>query len=172
VHRGIGLKIIATYFVIFITLILIFGFFWKKDDLAPRQPINFNHQLHIQKVGLECTHCHKLVEVSQFAGIPPLETCMTCHKAVATDRPEIVKLTRYWEEKKPIPWIRVYNLPVRKYVYFSHKRHIKAGFECLNCHGEVKVMPVMKRVRQLEMGWCMSCHRENNGPVDCTTCHK
>jgi hypothetical protein len=172
VKNGFGSKIIVLYFFIFIISILLFGFFWSKDDLSPQQPINFSHQLHIQKVGLECTHCHTTVDKSRFAGIPSLETCMTCHEAVATDKPEIQKLTKYWNEKQPVPWKRVYALPERNYVYFSHKRHVKAGFACVNCHGEVKVMPVIKRVRQLEMGWCMSCHRENNGPIDCATCHK
>lgn len=168
----IGSFIIALYFFTFIIIILIFGHFWSKTDFAPEQPINFSHQLHIQKVGLQCTHCHYSVEKSPFAGIPPLQTCMTCHQTVSKDQPEIKKLTKFWEEKKPIPWKRVYNLPIRNYVYFSHKRHIKAGFDCTNCHGEVKVMPVIRRVRQLEMGWCMSCHRANNGPTDCATCHK
>ena len=136
------------------------------------QSINFSHEIHVKKVGLECTFCHNTVDKSQFAGIPPVQKCMSCHKNVATDRPEIKKLTRYWEEKKPIPWKRVYRLPVQKYVYFTHKRHIKAGFECVNCHGNVEAMPHIVRVRELEMGWCLSCHRANNGPQDCLTCHK
>ena len=85
---------------------------------------------------------------------------------------EIKKLTKFWDEKKPIPWERVYAIPVRNYVYFSHKRHIKAGLECAKCHGDVSVMPKIKRVRQLEMGWCVSCHRENKAPTECATCHK
>jgi hypothetical protein len=28
---------------------------------------------------------------------------MNCHKAVATDRPEIVKVRGYWERSEPIP---------------------------------------------------------------------
>jgi hypothetical protein len=163
---------ITGYFISFMVFVLVIGYFWQQNRKTPVQPINFSHQIHVQKVGLQCTHCHYSVEKSQAAGIPPLQTCMNCHQSVATDRPEIQKLTKYWEEKKPVPWQRIYRLPIRNYIYFSHKRHIKAGLECVNCHGHVEVMPVMKRVPKLEMGWCMSCHRSRNAPTDCTTCHK
>ncbi len=164
--------VIVLYFSAFIAFVGIAGYFWYQNKKTPEQPINFSHQIHISKVGLQCTFCHTTVEKSRFAGIPPVQKCMSCHQSVATDRPEIKKLTKYWEEKKPIPWKRVYAIPVRKYVYFSHKRHIKAGLDCAKCHGEVKVMPVIKRVRKIQMGWCVSCHHEYNAPTDCATCHK
>lgn len=164
--------IIVGYFLSFIFIVLVIGYFWQNNRKTPEQPINFSHQIHVQKVGLACTHCHTTVEKSPSASIPSVQTCMNCHNAVATDRPEIQKLTKFWEEKKPIPWMRVYKLPARKYVYFSHKRHIKAGLECVNCHGNVEVMSVIKRVPKLEMGWCMSCHRSRKASTDCATCHK
>ncbi len=164
--------LIVTYMVSFIGVVALIGFYWQAHRKTPEQPIHFSHQIHISKVGLPCTHCHYSVEKSAAAGIPPVATCMTCHKSVATDRPEIQKLRRFWEDKKPVPWERVYKLPQRKYVYFSHKRHVKAGLECVNCHGNVEVMPVIKAVPKLEMGWCMSCHRAKNAPIDCATCHK
>lgn len=170
--KGIAPALIFLYIFSFMVFVFIIGFFWQQNRKTPQQPINFSHQLHVSKVGLACTHCHYTVEKSPAAGIPPLQTCMNCHQAVATDRPEIKKLTQYWEEKKPIPWKRVYVLPIRQYVYFSHKRHIKGGLQCVNCHGNVEVMPVIKRVPNLEMGWCVSCHHEKNAPVDCATCHK
>ena len=30
----------------------------------------------------------------------------------------------------------------------------------------------LRQVRSLKMGWCVSCHRENEASVDCLTCHK
>lgn len=170
--RPFAPMLIIGYFVAFIFFVLIFGHFWKLEDKTPEQPINFSHQIHTTKVGLKCTHCHQTVEKSRFAGIPPVQTCMNCHKVVKKDRPEIKKLKQYWDERQPIPWQRVTVIPVRKYVYFSHKRHVKAGLDCSNCHGEVRVMPVIKRVSRIEMGWCVSCHRANNAPTDCATCHK
>ncbi|MBI2898849.1 MAG: cytochrome c3 family protein [Planctomycetes bacterium] len=43
---------------------------------------------------------------------------------------------------------------------------------CANCHGEVKYMSKIRQVRSLSMGWCVSCHRENNASIDCLTCHQ
>ncbi len=164
--------LIVGFFGFLIVLALGRGYVWKIYRQTPVQPINFSHQIHVSKVGLQCTDCHTTVEKSTFAGIPPLQKCMSCHEKVATDRPEIQKLTEYWKKKEPVPWLRVYVIPVRNHVYFSHKRHIKAGVECRTCHGNVEVMPVMKRQRELQMGWCLSCHRANNAPDDCLTCHR
>jgi hypothetical protein len=172
VNKRLAPLFIIFYITAFIMFVILVGYFWQKRDKTPEQPINFSHQIHVSKVGLACTHCHTTVEKSPAAGIPSVETCMKCHQAVATEKPEIKKLTKYWEDKKPVPWKRVYLLNARKYVYFSHKRHIKAELECAACHGHVEVMPVIKRVPDLKMGWCMSCHRDRGASIDCATCHK
>lgn len=164
--------VIVAVFAFFIALLAVTGIHWAAFKQTPEQPIAFSHKIHISRVGLECTHCHQYVERSPRAGIPPLATCMECHRAVATDRPEIQKLTGYWEREQPVPWNRVYTMRKRKYVYFTHKRHIKAGVECINCHGDVGQMDVMRKVKSLEMGWCITCHRSRGAPVDCYTCHK
>lgn len=170
--RHIAPYFIIIYFLAFIIFVILISYFWQKNRKTPEQPIHYSHQIHVSKVGLPCTHCHTTVEKSTAAGIPSVETCMTCHKAVKKESPEIKKLTKYWENKQPVPWQRVYQLPVRKYVYFSHKRHIKANLECVNCHGNVEIMSVIKRVPKLEMGWCVSCHKAKNASIDCATCHK
>jgi len=43
---------------------------------------------------------------------------------------------------------------------------------CIQCHGNVPNMAQVQQVRPLKMGDCVSCHRQNNAPTDCTTCHK
>jgi hypothetical protein len=36
----------------------------------------------------------------------------------------------------------------------------------------VEEMPVIEDVEfPLKMGWCVTCHRENDASVDCTVCH-
>jgi hypothetical protein len=119
---------------------------------------------------MPCVYCHTFVERSRSAGAPPLEICMGCHRSIATDREEIRKLTRYYEEKRPIEWKRVYALP--EFIYFSHKRHVKAGVTCSMCHGDVAGMKRVRRVNELVMGWCVSCHRVRGASRDCATCHK
>ncbi len=146
------------------------GLNWYYNGNKPDQPIAFNHNLHIEKVGLECTHCHRYTDKSPQAGIPSVSICMGCHESAAIDRPEVKKLRAFWERKEPIAWNKVHIQPW--HVRFTHKRHIKAGIECTHCHGEVKAMTTVRKVRTLEMGWCVSCHREKNAPTDCLNCHK
>ena len=42
---------------------------------------------------------------------------------------------------------------------------------CSICHGDVGAMVKVKQVRSLKMGDCVDCHRDNNAPTDCATCH-
>jgi cytochrome c7-like protein len=142
---------------------------------GPTQPIAFSHQLHAGKLGMDCRYCHYSAEKSPIANIPPVSTCMGCHKIAATDRPEIQKLTGYFTRGEPVPWVEVYRLP--DHVKFNHKRHVKAGLECQQCHGPVQEMQVVYQYPSLKMGWCVSCHRQNlanptfPATMDCIACH-
>jgi hypothetical protein len=63
-------------------------------------------------------------------------------------------------EEGPIPWVKVHDLP--DFVHFTHKRHVKAGLQCQECHGEVQDdMTVARRVSELTMGWCLNCHESH-----------
>ncbi len=42
---------------------------------------------------------------------------------------------------------------------------------CAICHGEIRSMEKVKQERSLKMGDCVDCHRDNDAPTDCTTCH-
>ena len=125
---------------------------------------------HVYQNGLECTHCHKFTDKSIHAGIPNLDVCAKCHAGMASDNPEIKKLQAHIKEGRPVVWSKVHVLPW--HAHFSHKRHIKAGKQCEECHSDVSAMPTIRRARSLEMGWCLSCHRKNNAPQECWTCHK
>lgn len=162
--------LIAAYFLIFILIIVLLGSLWRTYREAPDQPIAYSHKKHLTYVGLECDHCHQYAEKGLQPGIPALSVCMDCHSAVATDRPEIIKLTEYWNKKEPVPWAAVNYLP--PHVHFTHKRHIKKGLECTECHGELKIMDKVRQVKSLRMGWCVTCHRKHDAPTDCWTCHK
>ena len=44
------------------------------------------------------------------AGIPSVKTCMICHDSIATDRPNIIKITNeYYKKGIDLPWQRVYG---------------------------------------------------------------
>jgi len=160
------------YFALFMVLTLLLGFRWNVQRKAPDQPIAFSHETHVGKLNLQCLFCHDMADKSTFAGIPSVQKCMDCHVAVRTDRPEIQKLTKYWNDKEPVPWNRVHRIRIRNHVYFSHKRHVKAGVQCEQCHGQLAAMAKVRQVSSLKMGWCASCHQVNNAPTDCLICHR
>jgi len=168
--RFITLGIIHSYFGFFSILFLLLGLKNYKLYVHSEQPIAFNHKIHVSELGLGCAFCHINVDRSTKAEIPPVEICISCHREIAVERPEIKKLLQYWEKKEPVPWIHIYSMP--DYVFFTHKRHISAGIDCSECHGEVEYMKKMRRVSSLEMGWCVNCHRVRNAPTDCLICHK
>lgn len=161
---------ISLLLIVGVLVVVALSFHWNFTGSKPVQPINFSHNLHIETVGLECDHCHAHAAESKHAGIPAVSVCMDCHESVATDRPEVKKLIEYWNKKEPIPWLKVHRQPW--HVHFTHKRHIKAKIECTTCHGEVKAMTTVRKVRSLDMGWCVACHRDNGASTDCLTCHK
>ncbi|MGO9483361.1 MAG: cytochrome c3 family protein [Rhodomicrobium sp.] len=156
------------------------------------QPIEFPHDVHAGKLGINCMYCHTYARRSAVSGIPPLQKCVGCHENIESvkDKPRIKKLFEYWETKQPIPWKKIYNLP--DFVRFNHERHIQRFYfqqgkpvqqVCALCHGDVKTMTVAERVTPITMGWCVSCHEKDhrvdaasakttNGPNDCSYCHK
>jgi hypothetical protein len=168
--RNIVPILLFGFFATMSALLMGFGAYWDTFEHAEPQPIAFPHDTHAGKLGLECTHCHTSVEKSRFATVPAVSVCMTCHENAQIESPELDKLKQYWSDQEPIPWVRIHSMA--DHVYFSHKRHIKAGVECATCHGDMTVVKEVKKVRTFNMGFCVGCHRANNAPQECSTCHK
>jgi len=135
------------------------------------QPIEFPHDVHAGKMGINCMYCHTYARRSRVSGIPPLRKCIGCHQSIESvkDKPRIKKLFEYWEKKQAIPFKKVHDLP--DFVRFSHERHIQRFYfqlgrpveeVCGYCHGNVKGMTVAEKVKPLSMGWCVSCHQEDH----------
>jgi cytochrome c7-like protein/class III cytochrome C family protein len=144
--------------------------------LGPRQPIFFRHDLHAGQYKMTCQYCHYSVAVAPEPGIPSLQTCMGCHAVVggsdSTNKAEIGKLRKAFNEKKPVEWVRIHFLA--RHVHFPHSQHIKAlgPSACATCHGDVTRMPQVFKVNNVNnMGWCISCHIERKVTRDCTACH-
>ncbi len=159
----------------------IFGHKERVRGYKPEQPIKFSHVTHVQKNKMECQFCHWNVAKAAYATIPEVETCFGCHKIVrgSTDeqKQEIEKLLSYGKEEnfvlspdRPIPWKKVHVMP--DFVKFNHKRHVKAGVGCHECHGQIPKMEVVERVSSMKMGWCVSCHRDKGASIDCYVCHR
>ncbi|MDB4910193.1 MAG: cytochrome c3 [Gemmatimonadetes bacterium] len=152
---------------------------------SPTQPIAFPHPRHVQTLGMNCLYCHFSANKAMDPGLPAVSTCMGCHTVVTAQRPAtdglpartsegIQKLTTYWQNKQPIPWVRVHKVP--DYVQFPHMRHVNAGVTCQTCHGQVQQMTRVYQYAPLNMGWCINCHIGNVNPAwkaryDCSTCH-
>lgn len=144
-------------------------YFWLKP--TPVQPIEFPHVTHIEK-GLTCTEfCHETVTKGPQAGLPSINTCMTCHSQIATDKPRIQQITQMQEKGLDLAWQRVYEYAETAHVRFNHAPHIRAEVECATCHGNIAQQTVAQRNVDLNMGFCVTCHREKNAPNDCLTCH-
>ena len=158
---------------------------------GPTQPIAFPHTVHVQDAGLDCQFCHRTVSTEEAAGIPAVQQCLFCHdlgridgssfdangnKVPGTESPEIAKIRNAFygnpdtgDGPAPIDWVRVHRMP--DHVQFVHSPHIQAGFSCSTCHGDVASMVKVKQVQDLKMNQCVDCHRQNNAPTDCATCH-
>jgi hypothetical protein len=135
----------------------------------PDQPINFPHPRHAGAVkdgglGMNCLYCHNTANKSKDVGMPAVNTCMGCHLIVAAQRPEIQKLKKYYDEKRPVPWVRIHKVP--EYVQFPHVRHVNAGVTCQSCHGQVQNMNQVYQYASLNMGWCVNCHVNGYDPKE------
>jgi hypothetical protein len=127
------------------------------QNVLVTQPVPFSHQHHVGQLGLDCRYCHTGVEKAAFAGLPPTETCMTCHSQIWTNAAMLAPIRESLASDRPIPWQRVHRLP--DYVYFDHSIHVAKGVGCTTCHGAVDTMPLMVQAAPLTMGWCLDCHR-------------
>lgn len=143
-------------------LLLALGVYVRSDfynrvrDPLP-QPIPFSHERHVAGNGIDCRYCHTSVEETAYAGIPPTETCMSCHSMVLEGSPLIQRIQVAWETDQPILWTKVNDLP--DYAYINHSIHIAKGIGCTTCHGPVDEMKLTWREHPLHMQWCIDCHR-------------
>lgn len=121
------------------------------------QPVPFSHAHHVGGMGLDCRYCHTTVETSSFANIPPTRTCMNCHSILFLSSPTLEPVRASFRTGESIRWTRVHDLP--DFVYFNHSIHINKGVGCETCHGRVDRMPLTYQQNNLEMSWCLDCHR-------------
>ena len=122
------------------------------------QPVPFSHDHHVAGLGIDCRYCHTSVETSSFAGIPPTETCMNCHRQIWTNAELLEPIRASYRDDVPVRWRRVHDLP--DFVYFNHSVHVAKGIGCVECHGRVDRMPLMFQEESLQMEWCLDCHRD------------
>jgi Cytochrome c7 and related cytochrome c/Class III cytochrome C family len=132
---------------------------WFTDvNVAREQPVPFSHKHHAGELGIDCRYCHTSVENSSFAGLPPTQTCMSCHSQIWTNAAMLEPVRASYRDDKSIEWTRVNALP--DFVYFNHSIHVAKGIGCTTCHGPIAEMPLTWREGTLYMEWCLNCHRD------------
>ncbi|MEO1130760.1 MAG: cytochrome c3 family protein [Planctomycetota bacterium] len=145
--------------------------FWEVG-YQPDQPVDYSHQLHVGKLGIDCRYCHSNVEESAHSNIPDTATCMNCHMGdVNTDQAylamnlwtahktneNLVQVRSAYATGEPIRWKRIHKVP--DYAHFNHAVHINAGVSCYSCHGRIDQQEVVRQEESLSMAWCLDCHR-------------
>lgn len=137
---------------------------------APAQPIPYSHKKHLA-LGLECRQCHVNPDPGEMMTFPATAICMSCHQAIATDKPAIQKLASFAAAGTPVPWVRVYDTP--EYVFWNHRAHLDAKVDCVECHGKVADLDVMQQVTDVvTMLGCRRCHDARQAFTDCGDCHE
>lgn len=146
----------------FATAVVLVIWFWGSPrhlyvGYAPEQPVPYSHKLHAGDLGMDCRYCHTAVERGPHASVPPAETCMNCHSVIRKDSPKLELVRKSYETGAGIAWVRAHKVP--DFAYFDHSRHVSKGVGCVECHGRVDQMEVVKVVEPLSMSWCLDCHR-------------
>lgn len=131
--------------------------------------VEFSHKRHAP-LKIDCKYCHTTVESGEKASYPAVAKCMTCHRAVKKDSPQIQRLAAMGNDATPFPAQQVYA--VEDFVYFSHARHVKAGTECKECHGAVNEHDTVTLEIPVTMKGCVACHKVRQAPLACNTCHE
>ena len=54
----------------------------RQQNYQPEQPIFYSHKVHAGTNQISCLYCHGGAQDSKQAGIPSVNTCMNCHKAI------------------------------------------------------------------------------------------
>ena len=167
--------------------LLTWGFWWGEP--AVKQPIEYPHKTHVEKLKLPCTSCHQRAEKDAVAGRPPTALCLACHSGGETESNEVKKIRAFGEKGQEIPWKRVWRLP--PHVFFSHRTHVVvAKVKCQTCHGPMETLdrPPARALKTLAMNDCIGCHEKWEGPkekgtgvvkvaarrvsTDCNACHR
>lgn len=143
--------------------------YWRVG-YEPDQPVDYNHQLHAGKLGMDCRYCHTHVEESPHSNIPDTSTCMNCHTgsgetaylnsslwAAHKINPNLVTVREAYASGEAIEWRRIHKVP--DYAHFNHAVHVKAGISCYSCHGRIDQQEVVRQVHGMGMGFCLDCHR-------------
>ncbi|MCP4746480.1 MAG: cytochrome c3 family protein [Desulfobacteraceae bacterium] len=130
---------ILLFFLLGLALSMVAGWvvFPKLLYTQKKQPLDFNHKLHLKEVDSDCASCHFFREDGTFSGVPALEQCLDCHyEKLGESVEETLFVEQYVDKGRQVPWLVYSRQP--DCVFFSHSAHIYgANLECRTCHGDI-----------------------------------
>ncbi|MGA7723856.1 MAG: cytochrome c3 family protein [Opitutaceae bacterium] len=130
---------------------------YTRVGYAPIQPVPYSHAKHVGELGLDCRYCHNTIDTAG-AAVPTSQTCMNCHSQIKTASPDLAIIRESYQTGKSVPWVHVHVMP--SFVYFDHSIHVNRGISCVECHGRIDQMDVVRQVKPMSMGFCLDCHRD------------
>ncbi len=143
---------IILFFMIGFVLSLVVGWviFPKLLYSKKKQPVDFNHAMHLELVDEGCESCHFFRADGSFSGAPTLAQCVGCHDEMQGDTAnEMNFYENYVQKDREVPWLIYAKQP--QCVYFSHVAHVKMGnMDCVTCHGfigESTQLPIYEQNR-------------------------
>jgi hypothetical protein len=147
----------------------LFAYAQDASRNAPRQPIPFNHQLHVTTLKQACKTCHADRDPGEMVGMPDTAQCLQCHSNIEPKDQGEKKLAAFGKTNRQIDWVRIYQIPT--FVQFDHRQHSQANVKCEACHGQVETSVALWQEMDVSMGSCMACHRTMQASLDCGSCH-
>lgn len=105
-----------------------------------KQPVAFNHVLHVDEQGMDCRQCHFAGPDGQFSGVPTTASCAECHSEAIGNTPEEIRFVQdYVQTGREIrsEWLIYLKQPDN--VFFSHSVH--SVERCSTCHTEYAENP-------------------------------
>jgi len=186
---------IILFFILglFVSLVVGWVIFPNLLYSKKKQPIDFNHVLHVEAVDNGCESCHFLREDGTFSGAPKLAQCIDCHEEIQGISPDEIKFVEeYVSKEREVPWLIYSRQP--DCVFFSHAAHIQgAKMDCVTCHGhmgESESLKVYEENRitgysrdiwgksiggfkkntwdRMKMDDCAECHQEHTANIEKT----
>jgi len=131
--------VIILFFIIGLAASMVLGWVVFPTLLysKKKQPVDFNHTLHVAEVENKCQSCHFYREDGTFSGIPTLENCISCHDGVQGEsEEEALFVSQYIDKNREVPWLVYSQQP--DCVFFSHAAHTVSGkMDCVSCHGHI-----------------------------------
>jgi hypothetical protein len=181
--RSRSVRILVLLVVLAVTGTLAYALSNARKGYEPRQPILFRHtrmagapvwqandkgeQVNVGGFSIPCVYCHTMPYKGRHSTVPSTAVCMNCHTSVGLNREWVLKMKDYWDRGEPIPWVKVYDLPLAD-------DQGKPMVVCQNCHGKVEEMEIVSVDHPFNMQWCLDCHRkpEMKTSTDCVVCHR